>query len=86
MHYWWVNHNMTAQQEIEGGYLWSPKTMRNGRRSQFYENMQATHPGDWVVSFAKSKIGAACKTLSDSDRRKTAQVSAHSGARQLSRF
>ena len=29
---------------------------------------------------------AACKTLSDSDRRKTAQVSAHSGAGQLSRF
>lgn len=57
MSFWWVNHNMTAQQEIEGGYLWSPKTMRNGRRSQFYENMQATRPEDWVVSFAKSRIG-----------------------------
>ena len=31
-------------------------------------------------------IGNPRKTLSDSDRRKTAQVSAHSGARQLSRF
>ena len=44
MHFWWVNHNMTAQQEIEGGYLWSPKTMRHGGRSQFYENMRATRP------------------------------------------
>ena len=34
----------------------------------------------------RTKCRAACKTLSDSDRRKTAQVSAHSGARQLSRF
>lgn len=57
MNFWWVNHNMTAQQEIEGGYMWSPKTMRNGRRSQFYENMRATRDGDRVVSFAKSQIG-----------------------------
>ena len=57
MNFWWVNHNVTSQQEIEGGYLWSPKTMRNGGRSQFYENMRATHPGDSIVSFAKSRIG-----------------------------
>ena len=38
---------------------------------------------DWICGH---DIRAACKTLSDSDRRKTAQVSAHSGARQLSRF
>ena len=25
MRYWWVNQNQTFRQEIEGGYLWSPK-------------------------------------------------------------
>ena len=32
MNSWWVNHNVTAQQEIEGDYLWSPKRMKNGRK------------------------------------------------------
>lgn len=57
MSFWWVNHNVTAAQEIDGGYLWSPKTMRNGRKSHFYDNMRRACPGDKVVSFAKSKIG-----------------------------
>ena len=39
-----------------------------------------------IVSLKWHFYRAACKTLSDSDRRKTAQVSAHSGAGQLSRF
>ena len=57
MNSWWVNHNVTAQQEIEGGYLWSPKRMKDGRKSQFYENMREANPGDRVASFAKSQIG-----------------------------
>ena len=57
MNFWWVNHNVTAQQEIDGGYLWSPKTMRNGGKSQFYDNMRKACPEDRVVSFAKSQIG-----------------------------
>ena len=39
--FWWVNHKQTARQEIEGQYLWSPKTESNGARSQFYNNMRA---------------------------------------------
>src|SRR5580704_6209778 len=27
--YWWVNQNQTFRQEIEGGYLWSPRRVRN---------------------------------------------------------
>jgi putative restriction endonuclease len=54
--YWWVNHTQTFRQEIEGGYLWSPKRERNGARSQFYENMRLASPGDFVLSFAKTKI------------------------------
>ena len=32
--YWWVNHSQTFHQEIDGGYLWSPKTEASGARSQ----------------------------------------------------
>jgi len=52
MNYWWVNHKQTVRQEIEGGYLWSPKREKNGSRSQFYEFMREVRPGDLVVSFA----------------------------------
>lgn len=57
MNYWWVNHKQTARQEIAGGYLWSPKRMSNGNRSQYYEFMRQTRPGDIVVSFANAQIG-----------------------------
>ena len=57
MNFWWVNHKQTARQEIAGGYLWSPKKMSNGARSQYYEFMRETRPGDVVVSFANAKIG-----------------------------
>lgn len=56
MNFWWVNHRQTARQEIAGGYLWSPKRMRHGGRSQYYEFMRETRPGDIVVSFANAKI------------------------------
>jgi len=37
--------------------LWSPKKMSNGGRSQYYEFMRETRPGDVVVSFANAQIG-----------------------------
>jgi len=54
--YWWVNHNQTARQEIEGQYLWSPKFESNGARSQFYDNMRLADPGDLVLSYSEQAI------------------------------
>jgi hypothetical protein len=54
--YWWVNHNQTARQEIEGQYLWSPKTESGGARSEFYNNMRRATPGDLVLSFADQAV------------------------------
>ena len=54
--FWWVNHNQTARQEIEGQYLWSPKTERSGARSEFYNNMRRASPGDLVLSYAGQAI------------------------------
>ena len=56
MRYWWVNHKQTWKQEIEGGFLWSPKTAKNGRKNQGYTNMTRVSPGDRVFSYAGGKI------------------------------
>lgn len=55
---WWVNQNQTYKAEVQGGFLWSPKTNRDGRRNQFYENMRLVRPGDLVFSFCDTKIKA----------------------------
>ncbi len=54
--FWWVNHNQTARQEIEGQYLWSPKTESNGARSEFYNNMRRATPGDFVLSYSGQAV------------------------------
>jgi putative restriction endonuclease len=54
--FWWVNHKQTARQEIDGQYLWSPKTESNGARSEFYNNMRRATPDDLVLSYADQEI------------------------------
>ena len=58
MRYWWVNQNQTFRQEIECGYLWSPKRNKNGHRNPFYEFMREVAPGDIVFSFCEARIAA----------------------------
>lgn len=58
MRYWWVNQNQTFRQEIEGGYLWSPKRNKNGHRNPFYEFMREVSPGDIVFSFCDTRVAA----------------------------
>jgi hypothetical protein len=54
--YWWVNQNQTFRQEIDGGYLWSPKRNKDGHRNPFYEFMREVAPGDIVFSFCDTRI------------------------------
>lgn len=58
MRFWWVNQNQTFRQEIEGGYVWSPKRNKNGHRNPFYEFMREVAPGDVVFSFFDTRIAA----------------------------
>ena len=58
MRFWWVNQNQTYDQEVSGGYLWSPKRKSNGARSYFYESMREIAPGDIVLSFKDTLIQA----------------------------
>lgn len=53
--FWWVNQNRTKE-EAEEGFMWSPKTRRDGGYNQFYENMARTKPGDVVFSYFDSRI------------------------------
>lgn len=55
--HWWVNHKQTFRQEIDGQYLWSPKTNANGARNEFYRNMRRATPGDLVLSYANGVVG-----------------------------
>ena len=56
--YWWVNHKQTHSDEIEGGYIWSPKTNANGGRNQTYLNLTEVTPGDIIFSYASGMIKA----------------------------
>ncbi len=58
MRYWWVNQNQTYRQEVEGGYLWSPKRKAGGAKNHFYETMREVAPGDLVFSFCDTRIKA----------------------------
>jgi hypothetical protein len=54
--FWWVNHNQTGRHEVDGQYLWSPKTESNGARSRFYDNMREATPGDLILSYMEQAV------------------------------
>ena len=58
MKYWWVNQNQTYRAEVLGGFLWSPKTNKNGSNNHFYDNMPLVQKGDLIFSFCDTKIKA----------------------------
>lgn len=58
MKFWWVNHKQTYKEEVEGGYIWSPKTRADGGKNQAYINLTLTQPGDVVFSYAGGEIRA----------------------------
>jgi putative restriction endonuclease len=58
MNYWWVNQNQTYKEELTGGFLWSPKTTKDGKRNQFYDNMELVRRGDLILSFSDARIQA----------------------------
>lgn len=58
MRYWWVNHKQTFRHEIGGGYIWCPKTRKDGVRNHFYETLREVGYGDVVFSFAFGQIQA----------------------------
>jgi putative restriction endonuclease len=64
---WWVNQNQTFRFEVEGGFIWSPKTNKNGGKNQFYDNMTLVKPGDLIFSFCDTKIKAVGVALGSAE-------------------
>jgi hypothetical protein len=62
--FWWVNQNQTFDEEIGGGFMWSPKQNSNGAKNQYYDNMKEVQPGDVVFSFCDTKIKAIGRVTS----------------------
>jgi hypothetical protein len=61
--FWWVNHKQTHKEEIDGGYVWSPKTNRNGARNETYINLTRTSVNDTVFSYAHGNIMAVGRVM-----------------------
>ena len=62
--FWWVNQNQTFDEEIGGGFMWSPKRNSNGAKNQYYDNMKEVQPGDIVFSFCDTRIKAIGRVTS----------------------
>ncbi|MGH8414733.1 MAG: HNH endonuclease [Gammaproteobacteria bacterium] len=58
MQFWWVNQNQTFEQEVRGGYLWSPKRKSDDSINPFYESMREVAPGDLIFSYEGTRIRA----------------------------
>ncbi len=56
--FWWVNQGKTFSQEVQAGFLWSPKVDRNGAFNYSYQTMTLVGPGDVIFSYADSQIKA----------------------------
>lgn len=65
MAYWWVNQGQTWRYEVLGGFLWSPKRNRDGRRNVSYDLMTVVRAGDVVVSYFAGAVGAVGVVLEE---------------------
>ena len=55
---WRVNQNHTYRHEVGEGYLWSPKTNKDGCRNRFYDSMTEAAPGGIVFCLSDTQIKA----------------------------
>ena len=53
-----MNQNQTHKYEVRGGFLWSPKTAKGGRKHYYYDTMTQMEVGDLVFSFYDTRIQA----------------------------
>ena len=49
MSIFYVFQGKTYKHERDGGYVWSPKLTKDGRKNPGYENMKDVHKGDFIL-------------------------------------
>lgn len=56
--FWWVSQNKTFEEEATGGFMWSPKTNKDGKANPSYDNMTLISRGDIIFSYSGTIIRA----------------------------
>ena len=57
----WVYQNKTFFEEANGGFLWSPKYAKDGKKNPGYEAMKEVHKGDIILHSYMGRIVAISK-------------------------
>ncbi|MCA0984294.1 AAA family ATPase [Halobacillus yeomjeoni] len=61
--FWWVNQGKTMKEEKEGGYLWAPKTNKNGSPLSHHTDLLKANPGDVVLAYSQQMIHSFCEVV-----------------------
>ncbi len=62
---WWVNQGKTYRQEQQGGYIWAPQRMRNGRAAEHHKNVRRVSKQDILLHYANGGIRALGAAIED---------------------
>lgn len=65
MNYFFVFQNKTFEQEMRGGYLWSPKLNKIGNQTSHYNKMTQVKKGDVIIHSFRKKIIAISVAKTD---------------------
>jgi 5-methylcytosine-specific restriction enzyme B len=77
--FWWVNQGQSAKLQIEGGFLWSPKTDKKGTPLAHHNDVMLAQPGDIVFTYSDVAIRSICIVeKAAEDKPKPSSFSSHS--------
>ena len=62
---YYVFQGETYSEERTGGYVWSPKLTKDGRKNSGYENMKDIHEGDFILHNNNGEVVAISVARSD---------------------
>jgi predicted restriction endonuclease len=65
--FWWVSQNKTYREEIDGNFMWSPRTSADGNRNPNYDFMREMTAGDVVFSYSGTMIRAIGVVISQAE-------------------
>jgi 5-methylcytosine-specific restriction enzyme B len=76
--YWWVNQGKSAKLQTAGGFLWSPKSDKNGIPLSHHNDIKYAKPGDIIFAYSNSAIRSICIVEKKSeDKQKPSSFSDH---------
>lgn len=79
VNFWWVNQGQSAKLQIEGGFLWSPKTDKKGTPLAHHNDVMLAQPGDIVFAYSDVAIRSICIVeRASEDKPKPSSFSSHS--------